>query len=229
MIVKKYKAKILKIENLVEGLYTLSFVSDGGKFRYLPGQFLHLALDSEYDGSGQWPESRCFSLQTSPEEKYAKITYSVKGKFTQQMQNKLIEGEEVWLKMPYGDLFQQEHNKENTIFISGGTGITPFLSLFTDSSFANYQNPVLYAGYRNPSFNVYETELKKAISINPNLKIKNFYQDTDGVLDIEKIFNENNKEASYFISGPIIMIRQFKQKLENNGVALNNILTDDWE
>lgn len=30
--------------------------------------FLHLALD-DYGGVGQWPESRCFSIQSSPEEK----------------------------------------------------------------------------------------------------------------------------------------------------------------
>ena len=32
---------------------------------YLPGQFLHLALDA-YDPSSHWPESRVFSIATSP-------------------------------------------------------------------------------------------------------------------------------------------------------------------
>ena len=82
-----------------------------GRYKYYPGQFLHLAIDHEYDGSGQWPESRCFSMQSNPDEKTIKITYAVKGRFTKQMEEKLKIGSEVWLKLPYGDLFTQPHKK----------------------------------------------------------------------------------------------------------------------
>ena len=64
-IVKKYLAEVVHIENKVEGTYTVEFKSLSGPFKYLSGQFLHLALD-EYDPSSGWPESRCFSMQSSP-------------------------------------------------------------------------------------------------------------------------------------------------------------------
>lgn len=229
MIVKKYKARIVSIENKIEGVYTLTFSADGKKFRYSPGQFLHLAIDAEYDGSGQWPESRCFSMQTSPEEEYLKITYAVKGNFTKKMEKELTVGKEVWLKLPYGELFELEHDTNNTVFISGGTGITPYLSLFTDSSFANYKNPVLYAGYRNQGFNIYKNELEKALVINPEFKIYNVYEDSDGILNIEKIYKENGETPSYFISGPPVMIKLFKQRLVTFGVSETKIFTDEWE
>ena len=229
MIIKKYKAKVQKIENEIEGVYTLTFTCNDRKFRYSPGQFLHIAIDTDYDGSGQWPESRCFSMQTSPEDEYLKITYAVKGDFTKKMEKELKVGSEVWLKMPYGELFELEHSKENTIFISGGTGITPYLSLFTDSSFADYQNPVLYAGFRNLDFNIYKDDLVKASAINPGLIVNNVYEDRDGILNIDKIYNENSQYSSYFISGPPVMIKLFKQKLLANNVSENNILTDEWE
>lgn len=228
MIVKKYKAQIIAIENEIEGVYTLTFEGDK-RFKYTPGQFLHIAIDSDYDGSGQWPESRCFSVQSSPEEKHLKITYAVKGEFTSEMEKLLKVGSEVWLKMPYGDLFDLDHNKKNTVFISGGTGITPFLSLFNDSSFKEYENPVLYAGFRTAEYNLYNEELAKALEINPNLKINNIFQDKKGILDIKKIFSENGNNASYFISGPPVMINTFKISLLEDGVAPKNILTDDWE
>ena len=81
MLVKKYRSKLIN-SNPFEGIYTLEFESLNGKYKYYPGQFLHLALDQDYDGSGQWPESRCFSMQSNPDQKTIKITYAVKGRFT---------------------------------------------------------------------------------------------------------------------------------------------------
>lgn len=228
MIVKKYKARIEAIETKIKGVYTLTFSVDGKKFGYAPGQFLHIAIDPDYDGSGQWPESRCFSMQTSPEEEYLKITYAVKGEFTKKMEEELKVGEEAWLKMPYGELFELGHDTNNTVFISGGTGITPYLSLFTDSSFKEYKNPVLYAGYRKNDFNIYKEELEKASIINPTFKVNNVYEDKNGVLSIYKIYNENGNTPDYFISGPPVMIELFKQELLSFGVSEVNIYTDEW-
>ena len=229
MIIKKYKAKVEKIENEIEGVYTLTFSCSDRKFRFSPGQFLHIAVDTDYDGSGQWPESRCFSMQTSPEDEYLKITYAVKGEFTKKMEKELKVGLEVWLKMPYGELFDMGHDLNNTVFVSGGTGITPYLSLFTHSSFAQYKNPVLYAGYRNEDFNIYKTTLKYALIINPTFIINNIYENIDGMLNIKGIFAENGNKSSYFISGPPSMIKLFKQSLLSFGVYEGNIFTDEWE
>lgn len=227
-IVKKYAAKVVSIQNSIEGVYTLEFESLGKPFKYDAGQFLHLAID-EYDPSMQWPDSRCFSMQSAPAEDVIRITYAAKGQFTNRMKQLLEVGKEVTLKLPYGDLFSQEHNKTNTVFIAGGTGITPYLSLFTDQSFAVYEHPVLYAGFRTEDMNLYKTELEMAQKINSGLDIHLVYQDIDGILDIEKILNENTSSSSFFISGPPVMIKSFKQALISKGVPENQVLTDDWE
>lgn len=227
MLAKKYKSELISILNPFEGIYTLEFKSLGRAYKYQPGQFLHLAIDEDYDGIGQWPESRCFSLQSAPRENTIKITYAVKGDFTNEMASTLKEGSEVWLKLPYGDLFQQDHNKANTVFIAGGTGITPYLSLFNHNSFEEYTNPKVYLGFRSENYNIYQKEINN--TYNSNSFIQFVYQDTDGILDINKIFEENGPAANYFISGPPIMIKNFKQTLIEKGVPDENVLTDDWE
>jgi ferredoxin-NADP reductase len=222
MIAKKYKAEIVSIQNPASGIYTLEFRSPD-KFKFSPGEFLHLALD-EYDPSGAWPESRCFSMQTSPQEENIKITYSVKGVFTKRMENELVTGKEVWLKLPFGDLFTQEHDKNNTIFVAGGTGITPFLSLFTDESFAEYNEPNLYVGYRNPDMHFYQKELALAKQINPAFQTAVFYQDTEGVINIEKIYIIHPDAGAFFISRPPAMTEKFKHDLLAKDVSENMIL-----
>ena len=229
-IVKKYQAEIVSLKNSIDGVYTIEFRSLDKPFRYSPGQFLHLALD-EYDPAGQWPESRCFSMQSAPGEELIKITYAVKGKFTKRMQHELKPGNQVTLKLPFGDLFTKPHNKTNTVFIAGGTGITPFLSLFTHESFNEYTNPRIYLGFRSKAHNIYHTELNRLQSMDliPSNSLKFVYEDIDGSLDIQNIFSENDTLSDYFISGPPTMIKSFKQALIANGLPTQHILTDDWD
>ena len=225
-MVRKQAAEVVHIHQEIEGVFTLELKTLGRPFVYLPGQFLHLAIDT-YDPSSNWPESRCFSMQSSPNEATILITYTVAGMFTKRMAVELKVGSQVMLKLPYGELFQNEHDQQKSVFIAGGTGITPFLSLFTHESFRAYKTPQIYLGFRSKSFHIYQVELNNLK--NKNAYVQLFYQDTDGVLDIEKIFQENGQEASYFISGPQLMIKTFKQSLLIRGVTENNILTDDWE
>ncbi|MFA6335713.1 MAG: FAD-dependent oxidoreductase [Bacteroidales bacterium] len=227
MLAKKYLSEVVSIENPFMGIYTLEFKSLERLYKYDPGQFLHIAIDTDYDGIGQWPESRCFSMKSNPNDITIKITYAVKGKFTKLMEDQLKVGSKVWLKLPYGDLFTQDHSKESTVFIAGGTGITPYLSLFNNELFNEYINPRIYLGFRSKGYNIYVDELNDVCNLSKSVFV--FYQDTDGVIDIDLIFKENGLDANYFISGPPVMIKNFKCFLLDQGVSADNILTDDWE
>jgi len=227
MLAKKYKSEIISILNPFEGIYTLEFKSLGRPFKYLPGQFLHLAINQDYDGVDQWPDSRCFSMQSNPTEENIRITYAVKGDFTKAMEANLSPGSEVWLKLPYGNLFQQPHNRVNTVFIAGGTEITPFLSLFTHESFNEYNNPKIYLGFRSKAYNIYQKELDRSCCSSQFLK--SMYQDTDGNINIKNILKDNGTDATFFISGPPGMIKNFKDYLITRGVKQERVLTDDWE
>jgi len=225
-VIKKYKLKIESISNPLPDIYSIKFLIPK-RIKYKPGQFLHLAID-DYDPSFPWPESRCFSMQSSPHDEFLKITYAVKGEYTKRMSEELFVGKEVWLKLPYGDLFQRSHNVNNSVFIAGGTGITPFLSLFNDESFSEYNKPVLYAGFRSKKYNIFEEELESIKNINGSIRMHVLYEDESGKLNIDNIFNEQGNK-NYFISGPPQMISKFKDSLINFGVAVGQIFLDEWE
>ncbi|MCL5020935.1 MAG: FAD-dependent oxidoreductase [Bacteroidetes bacterium] len=227
-IVRKYKARVVEVLQRLPDVYTVQLESETGRFRYSPGQFLHLALD-EYDPSRAWPESRCFSMQTSPDQDMIAITFTTKGQFTKKMANELTEGRSVWLKMPYGDLFTRDHSRDNCVFLAGGTGVTPFLSLFADGSFAEYKNPRLYLGVRSKDYHIFDREVHEAKNLNPSFRLKVVYQDSEGVISIDQTLDENGKDATFFISGPPVMVTSFKRVLSSKGIADANIRTDEWE
>jgi predicted ferric reductase len=228
MLVRKYKAEVAGIMNPAESLYVLELRSLEKPFKFMPGQFLHLSLD-EYDPAQNWPQSRCFSIQSLNDKGEITLTFSAKGSYTMRMAGELITGKHVWLKMPYGSLFQDIPDKTHTAFIAGGTGITPFLSLFTSEMFKEYLNPKLYAGFRSRDLNVYDDYFRRAKTINPRFDYFIMYETVDGMLNIEKIFSDQPRDTTYFLSGPPTMIRDFKNYLEAMEVKPDKIRRDEWE
>ena len=210
-IIKKYRSETISVDNPPD-IYVARFNSLDKKYTYKPGQYLHLALD-EYDPSLPWPDSRCFSMQSSPTNDDIKITFSVKGAYTRRMAAELKNGKIVYLKLPYGELFSKSHSKKGCIFIAGGTGITPFLSLFTHPHFTEYEDPKLFFGLRSSYYNIYNDDIENAKLCNRQFSVDIAYEDKDGALNIENISRECNKDSVIFISGPPKMIIIFKKYL----------------
>jgi len=227
-LVKKYRCAVDRILEAAPGLFTVSFRSCDSQFRYAPGQFLHLALDP-YDPSSPWPQSRCFSIQSNEQDETITITFSIRGTFTARMAAELVPGKEVWLKLPYGSLFSSAHKRDNVVFVAGGTGITPFLSLFTSARFRDYQSPVLCLGVRSRNFHIYDEALQRSCAINPSFQHRIVVEDCDGPLQINKIFSAHGADTTWFISGPPAMILSFRKYLDEQGVDPAHIHTDDWE
>ena len=220
--------EVVRIDNPVDSLYVLELKSKEKPFRFLPGQFLHLALD-EYDPSQGWPESRCFSIQAQHSPDTLVLSFSAKGRFTTRMAQELKPGSRVTVKLPYGSLFHESDAASRCVFIAGGTGITPFLSLFTDNTFAAYTKPGLYAGFRNKSYNLYDAYLLRAKEINNGFEYRLKCEDMEGMLDITEIAAREHHGSLFFLSGPPVMIASFRKYLESVGVDRGNIRTDDWE
>ena len=73
MLVKKYRSRVISVKNPFEEIYTLEFESLNGNYKYHPGQFLHLAIDSDYDGqvNGRIQDaSQCRAVQMNYYKNY---------------------------------------------------------------------------------------------------------------------------------------------------------------
>ena len=89
-VVQKVRCTVERVVAHGEQVFTVTLRPERSVPRFRPGQFLHLTLD-EYDPSGFWPESRVFSIASSPIHRdQVQISYAVKGRYTARMAQELF-------------------------------------------------------------------------------------------------------------------------------------------
>jgi ferredoxin-NADP reductase len=243
----RLKAEVRQIESHGDGVFTLRLLPRKRVPRFKPGQFLHLTLEEFDPREGFWPESRVFSIASSPGEEELVLSYSVKGRYTERMRRELTEGRIIWLKLPYGDfIIEREIGEGHTvILVAGGTGITPFASFLKSELEAPSGRSIrLFYGVRKiglllfadllrecgrrladfhcAAFLEQETEHKGQMGL---AEIRYGRLEAGMLLEREKPLNQK----LYFLSGPPDMIRYFQESLTVGGVPADKIRIDQWE
>jgi len=241
---QKLPCFVEKIIHHGEHVFTVDLRPNRPVTKFRPGHFLHLALD-DYDPSGFWPDSRAFSIASSPfNRNLIRISYSVRGRFTGRMEAELVEGRQVWIKLPYGEFAVD--NTGDVVLFAGGTGITAFTA-FLDGLTSEYHFAVyLVYGARIKSLLIYRDLVQQKIKTVPSLHVSYFVeQDTEtrqAIKEPNKFYNtgcvsvasiwpniQSPKEANYYISGPPVMLQTISQDLRNMGIEENAIKIDTWE
>lgn len=239
-VAQKLRCCIERITNHGEHVYSLALVPERRAPIFKPGQFLHLALD-EYDPSGFWPESRVFSIASSPRQRECLgITYSVQGRFTDRMEKELAEGKFVWIKLPYGEFIIRDTS--DVVLFAGGTGITAFTA-FLDGLTPAFPHKVYLAyGARDSNLLIYRNlVLQRAAMVSQLIPFYFVEQDSKGESAAQSEFVgrlsvatmwqhiENPKAAIYYISGPPPMLKAISRDLQDRGIGIGSIWTDAWE
>jgi len=209
---------------------------------FKPGQFLHLALDPYDSTIGFWPESRVFSIASTPFDPEITIAYAVKGAFTKRMREELIIGKEIWIRLPYGHFYMSASPDEEIIMVAGGTGITPFISFISNEMHrpSGLSLKLIY-GVKKSELFLFLDILTQAISNLSGFKLLAFCEDGreshsrlpvgKGSLSLEKIWQavDNPMKAIFYLSGPVAMINSFKTGLSGKGIKPEKIRIDEWE
>lgn len=225
-------------------VYTVALRPDRPVPRFRAGQFLHLALDS-YDPTGFWPESRVFSIASSPAERERlRITYAVHGRFTARMERELNTGSRVWIKLPYGE-FVIDGSRDVVLF-AGGTGVSAFTA-YVDSLGAmdEGRSAVLAYGARTASLLIYKDVIDRAAARVPSLDVTYFAEDgpipsprigeptrwVPGRISVEAQWSQVPRphESDFYISGPPAMLKAVRADLRARDIAAEAIHVDAWE
>lgn len=225
-------------------VYTVDLIPERKVPLFRPGQFLHLALD-EYDPSSFWPESRVFSVASSPIDRSSlRICYSVKGRYTTRMERELEEGGSVWVKLPYGDFVVDV--KKETLLLAGGTGFTAFSAFLQTIKPPAYPLHILY-GARTESLLVFGDLVRQKCRESPMLDAVFFCEQADeafwkanapndgvrhelGLINIDTIWPRltDPLDVDCYVAGPPAMIETFTLELRQRDVPASSILIDAW-
>ncbi len=228
-VVRRIPCLISAVTHHGEHVYTVELEPSAAVPRFRPGQFLHLALDS-VDPGGFWPESRVFSIASSPADRdRLAITYAVKGPFTTRMERELAPGGSAWVKLPYGE-FVIGPDRDAVLF-AGGTGITAFTAFLRSLRPEHGERVLLFYGARTPDLFVYGSLARARAREVPALTSHLVCEATDGLLDAGAAWPAITSldDPVFYLSGPPPMLAALTGQLRGRGVIPDDIRTDAWE
>ncbi len=219
----EFSSEILDILDEAKFVKTYT-VKKPDNFNFKAGQHCLIATDAT--------SFRPITISSSDNDNKIDFTIKKNGNTTSSI-FELNKGHPIKIRGPMGRAINPE--SKQVIFISGGTGITPFISYFRskdkvlDLSKLEFK---LITSYQNKNDYLYKTELKELTS-QINLKIINFLskEELDGFefgrINMDKLKNNLTKSeinsGEFYICGPPAMVKDIKNNLLELGVNEDTI------
>lgn len=234
-----YQCKLTKREEIAEG--TMAFHFDKPReFSFTPGQFADLTLENppETDGEGN---TRTFSIVSPP--------YGDELVFATRMRNTAFKrvlravplGTEVGLDGPMGSFTLHKNVAKPGVFLTGGIGITPFLSILRQVARdeLSYQLYLFYSN-RRPEDAAFMDALRELSTNCPGIhfipsmtnmaKSQSRWTGETGHIDPDmlKRYLPNLHGPIYYIAGPPGMVTAMRDMLPAAGVDADDIRSEEF-
>lgn len=221
------------------------YPSDGGEVAdYLPGQFISLRL---FLPELNLLQPRQYSISCSPNGKYYRISVKREagsqhpdGMISNRLHDHIQKGDRVELTAPAGSFVLNKQGQSHKIFISGGVGQTPLLSMLeaiVSRPQADHAPVTWIHGCRSEQVHAFKDRLAEISSIYQQLNQHIFYEDIaapaensyPGRVELDVLKNEIlGTQADYYICGPAPFIRKHYEYLIANGVSQDAIHFEEF-
>jgi ferredoxin-NADP reductase len=224
-------------EPLAEGTLAFRFEKPAG-FAFKAGQAVVLELLDPPPEDGQ--KRRTFSLVSAPFERTLTIATRMRNTAFKRALNALPEGARVKLVGPIGQ-FTLADVARPAVFIAGGIGITPFMSMLRQAAHdASPQPLVLVYSNRRPEDAAFLGELQELERRNGNFRLAatmtemgksaSLWDGETGVVNGHLIERAVKGLASptYYVVGPPGMVMAMVDTLRSAGVAGDSIVTEEF-
>ena len=200
---------------------------------YRPGQFL--VLEMEARGKVR---KRAYSITSPPHWENVEILVKLdpEGKVSPVLFG-LEEGAELEVKLPYGMMYLHDPLPDKVVFLAGGVGLSPLLSMIRHLAHIEYEGEiVLLYGNRTPEYIICKEELDELAQL-PAIKVVytidhpygTGWEGETGFITadlIEKYCDVD--ESSFYICGPPQMAGHMVQNLDELGVPHERIREEQW-
>jgi nitric oxide dioxygenase len=222
------------------------YPADGGKVpHHKPGQYISIKLFLPQLNMAQ---IRQYSISSAPNDDYYRISVKretgasvdVNGMISNQLHDAITEGKQVELTSPAGNFTLPDNLDVPLMFISGGVGITPFMSMVDHLAQKGTKQPITWLhGCRNESVHAFKQNINELATNHANFNQHVFYDVTspkntaeniyDGHLNISKINNlQHHPKTRYYICGPSFFIQKQFNDLKESGINTDNIFFEEF-
>jgi len=204
---------VIERRKIIEGTTEIAFDVAGQDFHFKAGQYIKLTIPELLynDPKGNL---RLFSIVSSPNEKgRLEIAFRDSDSAFKRTLKESPLGHKVEIQGPYGLFTLPENQRESIVFVAGGIGIAPCLSMIRFATEENLEHPMVLL-YSNNSVEsiAYLEELEKLKIANPHFTFCNHigYVNTECIkemaIDIYK--------PIWYVVGPPPMVQATKTFLE---------------
>lgn len=233
MLKRPYKVREVVKER--GNTWTLVLKPDGHKgMMFHPGQFAWLKLGRSPFAMREHPFSFSSSAMKSDE-----IGISIKelGDFTSRI-GTIVPGTRAYVDGPYGTFTIDRHRSPAYVFVAGGVGITPVISILRTLADRQDRRPLLlFYGSKlwdEVTFREELDDLKQSLDLKIVYVISNPPDDwkgEKGLISAEVMARHlplNRQECEYFICGPELMQKEVKNSLEKLGISLDGVQSESF-
>ena len=220
-----------KSENRSDDITTFSF-RPHSPIHYTAGQFVELTVKHEnQDNRGQ---KRWFTLSSSPKNEFLNITTrkaSDKSSSFKKALWLLKPGDEVSISDPMGDFVMPKLNQTPLIFVAGGIGITPFISMLNWISDTSEERPIkLLHGVRREEDIIFQDTFNKA-KIHTTITVSepsSAWGGERGRITAEMILGLEKPDDNtlIYVSGPEPMVEALENDLKKAGIKASQLVLD---
>lgn len=227
----KTRMKVVRV-NRHRDLTEVHLEAESKDLVFHPGQFVFVRFPRFNNAWEMWP----FSISNHPNEKTVRLSIKRLGDFTEGKVPSLKEGDAAVLMGPYGKYGERYlDHKRDMVWIAGGIGITPFLSMARNEAEKPIGREVdLIWAYRDPEEAVYHNELTAEANKSRGLKYHPWLSSEKGRLTAEKVEDliggrERLLGRVIFLCGPLPMMEDLSRGLIKMGVRVRNIVFEDFK
>jgi predicted ferric reductase len=222
---KRHPLRVSDIRQETHDTRSIDF--EGDHPDYAPGQFMLLRL--RIDGALSTPHP--FTISSSPARKGLSVCIKSVGDFTSSI-SEGVGPDQAFVDMPYGVFSFLNHDAERYVFISGGIGITPFMSMLRFMRDKKLdKEAILIWGNKTQRDIAFEAELEKLASQMTSLKVfhvlsrEKEWPGEKGRIDTEKIKRIVGDfiRVEFFLCGPPGMMKDLEKALFTLGAEKRRI------
>lgn len=224
----KYDYKIKEIEKLRKG-WNIYLAPVGKGMAYEPGQFISISFENEAVGR----EFHLFSISSAPNDELLRLTIKKLGDYTSCLDALKVK-DKALVFGPYGRFYEKYlvQRDKDAVLISGGIGVTPFLSMLGHES-GSYKSRITYVFYcvKNRQRADFHEEILNYVKMNPNIRYFPVFSDEQGFLNVPQVVEKLGgevKNKNFFLCGPYPMMRSFSKGLKKEKVKNRNIIFEDF-